>query len=206
MKKVCIAMVLTVLSVTASAREWAGNNDGRWGGCVVEGTLVTLKDGTQKPIEMILESDRVLTNTRENFGPLLRIRGPENIPLYSIRTTSGKAVVATEGHPFISENSMILVSKELKPGMVLKTIDGPEAIESVSLVEAGKMVYNLILASDESLQNMYRHEAEAVKAGLSVVNYQRRLDPFLGLSAVQHSFYINGIASGDLVIQQSIKN
>jgi hypothetical protein len=207
MKNILFIIVLSSLSVvSASAREWEGNNGGRYGGCVVEGTLVTLRDGTQKPIERILENDRILTNTREDFAPLLRIRGPENIPLYRIRTTSGKMVVATEGHPFIAKKGMILVSKEVKVGMVLQTIDGPEVVASIGLVPAGKMVYNIIVASDEALRKMCNHETDARRMGLSTVEYQRRMDPFLGLSSVQHSYYINGIASGDLVIQQSIKN
>ncbi len=206
MKKTIIIVALNIILIVASAREWQGNNGGRWGGCVVEGTMVTLKNGIQKPIEKIQEHDRVLTNTREDFSPLLRIRGPENVPLFSILTTSGKSVVATEGHPFIIENGLTLVSKELRVGMVLQTIDGPEAVTAISPVPAGKMVYNIIVASDESLLKMHANESEASKTGLSTVEYQRRLDPFLGLSAVQHSYYINGIASGDLVIQQAIKN
>ena len=206
MKNIMVIIILNILSIGASAREWAGNNGGRWGGCVVEGTLVMLKDGTEKPIEKILENDRILTNTHENFAPLLRIRGPENIPLYRIQMASGKTATATEGHPFIAENGLILTSKELKVGFVLQTIDGPEAVSSVSLVSAGKMVYNIIVASDEALSKVRYAENEAHQVGLSTVEYQRRLDPFLGLSSRQHTYFINGIASGDLVLQQSIKN
>ncbi|GIL18081.1 MAG: hypothetical protein BroJett040_18320 [Oligoflexia bacterium] len=206
MNKILLAMLMSIVSITASAREWEGNNNGRYGGCVVEGTLVTMKNGTQKPIEKIVEQDRILTNTQEDFSPLLRIRGSENIPLYRVKMSSGKAVVATEGHPFITEAGLTLVSKELKPGLVLQTIDGPEEVDSVNLVSPGKVVYNIIVASDEAISKAQRSDVEARNAGFSTVEYQRRMDPFLGLSSAQHTYYINGIASGDLVIQQSIKN
>lgn len=204
--KIGLVIWLSIMSGLVSAREWEGNNGGRWGGCVVEGTQITLQNGQTKSIEKILESDRILTNTGEFFGPLLRIRGPENIPLYRIRTNKGKSVVATEGHPFIGIDKRIYISKELKVGNSLQTIDGPEIITEINLVESGKMVYNLILASDDSLSEMYRDKSEAKKNGFNTVEYQRRLDPFLGLNSSQHSFFINGIASGDLVIQQAIKN
>jgi hypothetical protein len=147
-----------------------------------------------------------LTTTNESFKPLLLVRGPENKSLYHIQTNKNKEVFATEGHPFVSINNRILISKELKVGTVLQTLDGPEIVTKVSQSIKGKIVYNLILSSDESLDIISKEKIDATKMGFTSIEYQRRFDPFLGLTSYQHSYYVNGIASGDLLIQHSIEN
>lgn len=71
-------------------------------GCFLEGTLVTMADGTRKPIEEIQEGDRVLTHR----GRPRRVRGTMKRPyegdVYTIKPEAGAPIRCTEKHPFFA--------------------------------------------------------------------------------------------------------
>lgn len=69
-------------------------------GCFLAGQLVTMADGTVKPIEGIKVGDMVLTHKgRARRVTELHIR-PYEGDVYSIRGESGNVIRCTEGHPF----------------------------------------------------------------------------------------------------------
>lgn len=205
MKKLSTVLALYgfVLAGFTQAREWEGNNGGRWGGCVVEGTMITLADKTQKPIEQLDGKDLVLSTTGEKFRVIARIKGDETKPAYTITTKDGYSVTATDGHPFFGPEGLVLKASELKVGMGIRVQGGADTISDIRVSDTKSQVYNLVLASEKVIKS--QPESGTTRAlGFDAFNAAKRRDPFFGLNSKEHSMYVNGIASGDLVIQQLI--
>ena len=69
--------------------------------CLVEGTLVTMADGTQRPIEDVSVGDAVLSGYGSgDFRParVLRVHRSERSDGIAITTQSGRRIVSTPDH------------------------------------------------------------------------------------------------------------
>jgi hypothetical protein len=80
------------------------NQTGGGGGCFIEGTMISLIDGTLKPIEDIQPNDRVITynigdNTFEE-GIVERLITPVTDSLVVITLADGSSVTSTQEHPY----------------------------------------------------------------------------------------------------------
>ena len=174
--------------------------------CVTANTLVTLADGNKVKISTI-KSGQSLLNANGNLVKVLDVvAGPEKKSIYLISFSNGASVEATEAHPFISENGYFVVSNELSIGDKVKSENGVVSVTAISQESTPQPVYNLLLVEEDMFIKADRNASLKIANG-SELNWKQTLRkqyPFLGLSEQEHTFYINGIQSGDLVIQMSL--
>ena len=102
--------------------------------CVEENTLVTMKDGTQKPIKDIKNGEEVITINPDNLKMEVskihshfiidsKVKGN---PVYKI-TAGDKYIIATDDHPFLTENGWkevrdLVIGERLAMGNTEKTV------------------------------------------------------------------------------------
>jgi mannose-6-phosphate isomerase-like protein (cupin superfamily)/intein/homing endonuclease len=71
-------------------------------GCFRAGTLVTMADGTRKPIEQIIVGDRVLTHRGRARKVTQLHRRQYTGPLHTIKAEAHRALECTHQHPFLA--------------------------------------------------------------------------------------------------------
>ncbi|MDE1464043.1 Hint domain-containing protein [Spartinivicinus poritis] len=148
--------------------------------CLVEGSLITMQDGSKKKIENIKVGDWVSTKNKKQ--PLMvkdLSIGTEDIPMYKLVTESNTEVVATEKHIIPTNNKGLVWVKELEIGDQLFTENGIETIKSVTQQQYSGKVYNLFIGLDDVT-----------------------VDSF---SASELTFYANSVLVGDNNIQSKFE-
>jgi superfamily I DNA/RNA helicase len=130
--------------------------------CLVAGTLVTMADGTEKPIEDVRPGDEVLAWEDGGFSParVLRAHRANRSAGVHIETAAGRSVVSTPEHKHLadpvdveaSRSSVATVTRtrlayvrasDVRPGMAMLARDGFDAVESIERVELAEPVYDL---------------------------------------------------------------
>jgi hypothetical protein len=71
-------------------------------GCLPAGTLITMADGTRRPIENIVEGDRVLTHRGRARKVTKLHRRAYKGDLYSVRAEAHELIRSTMDHPFLT--------------------------------------------------------------------------------------------------------
>lgn len=123
-----------------------------WWHCLVKGTMVTLEDGTQKPIEEINEHCRVRSNDGQSYAVIATIQGthastPAGKEIYRLTTANGKTIVTTASHGvFIANNQCRLVS-DLSAGDPIVTDEGMSTVETLEPISGDDMFYGLALGN-----------------------------------------------------------
>ena len=204
--------------------------------CVVKGTEILMADGSVKKIEEIRSGERVLNIKHQPVVVLGTILGIEEIPTRYIKFKNGREEVrCTEDHTFVmSENMAFLQAKELEVGMKVCALyiynyqvpvvggygsaeAGLEASEEASdeeseIIEIGfgpknEEVFDVVVASEAMWEKVLNLPTVQTKEGfLRPETAMRKMDPFLGLQAIEHTFFANGIAVGDTVVENGLKN
>lgn len=174
-------------NVWADGPQRVRGNGGQAYGCVTGATMITLSSGKQMRIDLLDASHSVLNSLKEEANILYTLAGPEKLPMYRIKTVSGKMIEATDGHPFYSKEG-VLAAKKFTNSEEILTVDGFEKIESIEKFLYSGLVYNMALIN---------------------VNYDKnqnieRIDPFLGLTSQEHTVILNDFISGDILIQRLI--
>ena len=80
------------------------------GGCMVEGTKITMYDGSLKSIELVRVGDIVKTLNGENevtdiWNPETLVNG--NPECFEVEFEDGTKVIVSENHPFLTENGWL---------------------------------------------------------------------------------------------------
>lgn len=143
--------------------------------CVAEGTLITMHDGSQVPVERITQNQRVRSNTD---GSALTVSatvlgthkakasdtGAQGI--YTLKTENGKSLTATGCHIiYLHENKPHMISDVAVGDMVI-TDDGPSAVVSNTPIEHEGVFFGLLLGSDEEkAQADFPHNTASQIAG-----------------------------------------
>lgn len=147
-------------------------------GCVAEGTLVTMADGTRRKIESVGVNDRIISQTG---GHPLTVgsftRGVEPKPMYRLTTANGHSVLLTETHPVMTTGGMKMV-RSVKTGDEVLTEDGPSAVQNIVQESFQGSVWNLNVGAT---------------------------DARVGSSNVETTFFANGILVGDGHMQKEIE-
>jgi hypothetical protein len=135
------------------------------GMCFISGTLVSMSDGTQLPIEKIKEGDEVLSfEDRKTIVSELEIHLTSKLSIITL--SNNNVIKTTEVHPFyVKDKGLSVISPDiyedsygdklpqLIKGDLLITVDGEnfsiETIESVTL-DSEVEVYNLGLNGEEN--------------------------------------------------------
>ncbi|ALU45959.1 Hint domain-containing protein [Pseudoalteromonas rubra] len=126
--------------------------------CLAKGSLITLANGKQVPIEQLSVGDTVLGASQ--FAPDQHIPleiedisiGVEAIPMVKLTTASGKTLLLTESHPVVTVSGLSAWANKVEAGDQIRTQGGIEMITGVEEVKYNDNVYNLKLkrtSSDE---------------------------------------------------------
>ncbi|ALU46005.1 Hint domain-containing protein [Pseudoalteromonas rubra] len=119
--------------------------------CLAEGTLITLPNGKQLPIEQLEVGDQVLGASE--FSPANHLAltiedisvGVETIPMVQLKTKSGKTLLLTESHPVVMQSGQAIWASKVEQGAQILTENGLEMITHIAEVEFSDKVYNLRL-------------------------------------------------------------
>lgn len=127
------------------------------GGCFVEDTRITMKDGKEKEIKDIRPGDEVWNPLVGRAFPVKNvIKGPERFSLYEIHA-GGNSLTVTSEHPFMTKLG-IMGAKDLRAGdLIQHPTKGWQAIDRlvVQPSDAHTIVWNLEL--DVPTQNEDHH-------------------------------------------------
>jgi hypothetical protein len=119
-------------------------------GCVAEGTLVSLADGAQVPIEKLV--DKHGTAVMSSDGTQRKIedvtKGTEPEPMYVIADDRGDTLKLTQSHPVFTSRG-IKPAHALEVGDVVTTTHGVAHITKIRREMAKGLVYNLRLGSED---------------------------------------------------------
>ncbi|WP_027706773.1 Hint domain-containing protein [Zooshikella ganghwensis] len=131
--------------------------------CMAKGTLITMADGTQKPIEQVMIGDQVQAN-----GLVMSVEdtsiGNEVLPMVRINTKDGKSVLLTETHPVLTKNRGIVWAQEVRQGDQLITQQGTTSVIKVANENYNDTVHNLKLAKLEDSKVVLATDSKAVFA------------------------------------------
>ncbi|WP_372069300.1 Hint domain-containing protein (plasmid) [Tistrella mobilis] len=143
-------------------------------GCVAEGSLVELADGTARPIESLTAGERVA----DGMGGSLRIaevwRGTEDKPMVRVVTDTGAEVLLTHNHP-VPTAAGVVVAEALETGAMVTTDRGSARVTLVERVSHDGRVFNLDLLPDgaESLADIHDDAITGFIAGGILVGDNR---------------------------------
>lgn len=128
-----------------------------WWHCVVEGTMVTLEDGTELPVEEVNETHRVRTADGKSYAVAATVLGHHSSSaggggtrherIFRVMTKNGKEVIATSHHTIFTDAGTVKKVMHLALGDSILTIDGPSDIISLEPVEMEATFVGLMLGS-----------------------------------------------------------
>ncbi|WP_281556778.1 Hint domain-containing protein [Thalassomonas sp. RHCl1] len=119
--------------------------------CLAKGTMITMADGKQRPIEKILAGDMVkgaVANNPATAQPMKVVDvsiGIEALQMIRITQANGQELLVTETHPVSTSNKGIVWAKELEEGDRVLTETGSALITMVEREKYNDKVYNLKL-------------------------------------------------------------
>jgi hypothetical protein len=118
----------------------------RYHSCLTAGTTIWTDMGP-RAVEMIEVGDLVLARDVDGgqlaYKPVLRTTVRDPAPLVSLTTARGK-IDATGGHPWWICGKGWTKTRDLRPGMLLLTVDGTATVESV-YERAAEPTFNLVV-------------------------------------------------------------
>jgi len=131
-----------------------------WWHCLAKGTLVTLEDGTQKPIEELNETFRVKT-PQGSLAVTATVQGrhssdpssPGRKEVYRLTTTNGHTITATAIHTLFMEPGKCRAIAHMAAGDPILTEEGPSTVASNEAIEYEGMFYGLLLGNPEEQKN-----------------------------------------------------
>lgn len=123
-------------------------------GCFLAGTLITLADGSQVPIEQVQELDSVLSLNDPKLGlkstDVIRVHEPREVDHYFI--INGH-LEASSDQPVLSDGDWVQV-RDLEVGMMLSDASGMDVpVESIARIDEVAVVYNIAVATGRYIAN-----------------------------------------------------
>ena len=114
--------------------------------CLGEGTMVTMEDGSLKPIEYVLAGDRVKSNSQGECATVVWTnKGLHTGSVLRIQTDQGKTLTISHNHVVITPNGACPAG-ELNVGDLLQTVDGEAMICAIEHQPSyDGMMYNLAI-------------------------------------------------------------
>lgn len=159
----------------ASVRSYDGNQpqdppDGHlsilpivfWWHCLARDTLVSMADGSRKPIQDIVKGDRVVSDLDVGPAEVLGTQAGYHFgSVHRFRTSSGRDITCTEEHVLVSETGM-KTAREIKRGdrLYVLTDDKNQPLQldvvtkTWSISGYDQEMYNLIVQSPENPQKV----------------------------------------------------
>ena len=157
-----------------------------WWHCLAVGSMVTLADGSRRPIEEVDNRCRVRTGYQEGSlgvaattrGLHHRVRRGDPVSgIYRLTSAGGRVLVLTGGHPVVTRDGLVRAS-DLQAGMSLLSEDGPDEVMSLEPAEADVQFANLKLIDAD--------------------------DRARGLASTVGTFFANGLLVGDHAAMEQV--
>ncbi|KGM29032.1 hypothetical protein KS18_04470 [Photorhabdus luminescens] len=145
-------------------------------GCIAEGTLVDMADGSKKKVEDIRSGDKVLTKQGGVLQVKSRIVGHDT-EFVDLIYNNGEKVSLTPTHPVATLRG-IVKADELKAGDTIYTRDGQTTLSSVKLRNTDPLnVYNFVLEKTDDKSELLPEDALLFAGGILVGdnNLQRKV-------------------------------
>lgn len=115
-------------------------------GCIKEGTLVTMADGSGKRIEQIGIGERICVDAEGTPGEVTNTWAGDDQELFWIETIDGKQVAVTAGH-YVATDEGYVRAKEMNMGMRVLVEDGSyQGLRYLYTTQEPVKVYNLSVA------------------------------------------------------------
>lgn len=116
-------------------------------GCVKEGTLVTMADGSKKKIEQIKIGEQVRVDTEGMCGEVTNTWKGDDKELFWIETADGKQVAVTAGH-YVATDQGYVMAEKMNMGMRVLVEDGScQELRYLYTTKEDAKVYNLSVAA-----------------------------------------------------------
>ncbi len=138
-----------------------------WWHCLAKGTLVTLEDGSKKPIEAINETFRVKTGTNgSSFAVCATALGRHSSDpaagtrkeIFRLTTANGKSITATENHMVFMTADKCRSISHLVAGDKVMTDEGMSTVKSIEAIAYNDMFYALALGNvKEQAEKSFPH-------------------------------------------------
>lgn len=125
--------------------------------CVAAGSLVTLEDGSQLPIEDVAAGKRVRTGIGEGtLAVEANWRGKHRRKVVRLRTADGRRLTLTRHHPVVTPVGMVL-AEDLQPGDHVLVDGGSDTIEDARRVRDERAFWTLRLGDAEDRSSGRSH-------------------------------------------------
>ncbi|WP_323836101.1 Hint domain-containing protein [Photorhabdus africana] len=145
-------------------------------GCIAEGTLIDMADGSKLAVENIRQGDKVLTKQGGILQVKERIVGHDT-EFVDLTYNNGEQISLTPTHP-VSTSQGIVKAEDLKVGDTIHTLDGQITLTSVKQRKSEPLnVYNFVLEKTDSQSELLPEDAVLSAGGILVGdnNLQRKV-------------------------------
>ncbi|PQQ27898.1 Hint domain-containing protein [Photorhabdus hindustanensis] len=145
-------------------------------GCIAEGTLIDMADGSKLAVENIRPGDKVLTKQGDILQVKERIVGHDT-EFVDLTYNNGEQISLTPTHP-VSTSQGIVKAEDLKVGDTIHTLDGQITLTSVKQRKSEPLnVYNFVLEKTDSQSELLPEDAVLSAGGILVGdnNLQRKV-------------------------------
>ncbi|WP_051691066.1 Hint domain-containing protein [Photorhabdus australis] len=145
-------------------------------GCIAEGTLIDMADGSKWKVENIRPGDKVLTKQGGILQVKSRIVGHDT-EFIDLIYNNGEQVSLTPTHP-VSTSQGIVKAEDLKAGDTIHTLDGQITLTSVKQRKSEPSnVYNFVLEKTDNQSELLPEDAVLSAGGILVGdnNLQRKV-------------------------------
>ncbi|TDB53996.1 Hint domain-containing protein [Photorhabdus luminescens] len=145
-------------------------------GCIAEGTLIDMADGSKWKVENIRPGDKVLTKQGGILQVKSRIVGHDT-EFIDLIYNNGEQISLTPTHP-VSTSQGIVKAEDLKVGDTIHTLDGQITLTSVKQRKSEPSnVYNFVLEKTDSQSELLPEDAVLSAGGILVGdnNLQRKV-------------------------------
>lgn len=124
-----------------------------WWHCLVKGTLVTLENGTQLPIEKLNETHRVKT-LKGSLAVAATVQGwrtSKKNKIYKLTTANGKSITASAAHMVFTSPDKCRAVRHLVAGDPILTESGPSTVAFIEQINHENLFYGLALGNPAEL-------------------------------------------------------
>ncbi|TDB53995.1 Hint domain-containing protein [Photorhabdus luminescens] len=145
-------------------------------GCIAEGTLIDMADGSKWKVENIRPGDKVLTKQGGILQVKSRIVGHDT-EFIDLIYNDGEQISLTPTHP-VSTSQGIVKAEDLKDGDTIHTREGQTTLTSVKQRKSEPSnVYNFVLEKTDSQNELLPEDAVLFAGGILVGdnNLQRKV-------------------------------